>query len=249
MGESDRSLFEEYASAVAYIEVRRPDDEITVGSAFHVGAGVFITTRHVVDGGEILKVANTVVWRVPDPNGMEVDGTTGVRYRVVPPTEGRVSSGPHYHPDGQTDVAAVVVEGLRPAAIPLGGHLDDWLNDEAFQLQPVLIMGYPRVPACDEPVLVAVRAEVNAVVDPERRSHPHFIVSAIPRTGFCGGPCLFFGPEGFVLGVVTEALTDGSASAEFGFMAVLSVEPIWTCLQHYGLVPDEQKDGWEGFWD
>ncbi len=249
MEQSGRDLFEAFASAVAYIEVRKPNDDVVVGSAFHVGAGVFVTARHVVDGGEILTVANTMEWRVPDPNGITTDGNTGVRYITVPPAVGRVSSGPHFHPDEGTDVAAVVVEGLSPATIRLGGHLDDWLSDEAFRLWPVLIMGYPRVPLSNKPVLLAARAEVNATVDTDQCSHPHFIVSAIPRSGFAGGPCLFVESEGFALGVVTGAPLDSAASTELGFTTVLTVEPIWTCLQHHGLVPDEQKGGWGGLWD
>jgi hypothetical protein len=51
---TSRELYERYASAVAYIAVKLPDGGQTIGSAFHVGEGVFLTARHVVEDNQIL---------------------------------------------------------------------------------------------------------------------------------------------------------------------------------------------------
>lgn len=243
-----RELYETYASSIIYVAVERPDGSQAIGSAFHVGEGVFLTARHVVDGCKILEVANTVSRHVPDPVGKTTfadgDGTT---YRFVPAAKGEVSKGPFFHPVDSIDVAALVVSGIECPAIPLGGHLDDWLNDDAFALAQVVVFGYPPVPQVGEPKLISSRGEVNAVIDKYTGGHPHFLVSTIARGGFSGGPCVV--EWNFALGMVTESLVHGDAAPEMGFAAMLSVEPLWECLAHNSLVPAAQKEGWDGLWD
>lgn len=244
---SPRKLFERYAPAVAYVCVELPNGEQSIGSAFHVGDGVFITARHVVDGNKILEIANTIERYVPDESGNTTFHDLEGSFRVVCPSKGRVVQGPLFHPDDSVDVAALVVEGLDCPVIPLGSHLDDWINDEAFTLAQVVVMGYPPVPFSKEPTLIASRAEVNAIIDKYTGGHPHFIVSSIARGGFSGGPCLI--EWDFALGLVTESLIEANASAESGYMAVVSIEPVYVCLSHHGILPKEQAEGWGGFWD
>lgn len=242
-----RQLFEKYAPAVAYICVELPNGNQSIGSAFHVGDGVFITARHVVDGCKILEVANTINHRVPDEEGsLTIHGVKG-RFRHISASHGRVVRGPLFHPDDQVDIAALVVEGIECPSIPLGSHLDDWINDEAFSLAEVVVMGYPPVPFSKRPTLIATRAEVNAIIDKYTGGHPHFVISAMARGGFSGGPCLI--EWNFALGVVTESLVEGDASVESGYMAAISIEPVYVCLAHHGILPAEQTEGWDGFWD
>lgn len=242
-----RQLFESYAPAVAYVSVELPNGDQSIGSAFHVGNGVFITARHVVDGCKILEVANTIKRYVPDESGnTTVHGVEG-RFRVVHPSKGRVVREPLFHPDDSVDVAVLVVEELDCPAIPLGSHLDDWINDDAFSLAQVVVMGYPPVPFSKKPTLIASRAEVNAIIDKYTGGHPHFIISAMARGGFSGGPCLI--ESDFALGVVTESLVESDASVESGYMAVVTIEPVYVCLSHHGILPAQQAEGWDGFWD
>lgn len=154
---------------------------------------------------------------------------------------------PYFHPEDSVDIAALVVKGLECPAIPLGSHLDDWINDEAFSLSQVIIMGYPPIPFSKEPTLISSRAEVNAVIDKYTGGHPHFIVSSMARGGFSGGPCII--EWDFVLGVVTESLVENDANPESGYMAVISIEPVYVCLSHHGLLPKEQAEGWDRLWD
>lgn len=80
-----RQLFDRYAAAVAYVAVELPNGDQAIGSAFHVGDGVFVTARHVVEGRKILEIANTVHAYVPDGAGLvTIDGRAG-RYRSIPP--------------------------------------------------------------------------------------------------------------------------------------------------------------------
>jgi hypothetical protein len=242
-----RDLYERYASAVAYLAVERTDGRQSIGSAFHVGEGVFLTARHVVEGRQIREIATTVHRYVEDPVGnLTFDGREG-RFRGMPPSAGKLRSGPHFHPDSAVDVAALVVDGIDAPVIPLGSHLDDLLNDEAFVLRRVLAMGYPPVPLSKRPVLIAASAEVNAVIDPYVKGHPHFILSSMARGGFSGGPCLV--EWNFALGLITNAFTSGDEPVELGYMGVISVEPLLVCLHHNGILPAVQKEGWDDFWD
>ena len=234
-----RQIYEKYAAAVAYVSVETKDGDHGIGTAFHVGNGVFVTARHVIEEKEILSVATTESRLVPDPNGLvSIHGQKGTFTRV-PAGKGTFEVGPYFHPDDSIDVAAFKIAGIEPAIVQLGGHLDDWIEDSSFMLMRSIVMGYPPIPFSKEPLLVASSAEVNAVVDKRKERHPHFVVSALARGGFSGGPCIT--EHDFVLGLVTESLMSGSQASELGFMTVLTVEPIYNCLEHYGILPDCQK--------
>jgi hypothetical protein len=38
---------------MAYVVVVKPDGSEAIGSAFHVGEGVFVTARHIVEGRQM----------------------------------------------------------------------------------------------------------------------------------------------------------------------------------------------------
>ena len=85
-------------------------------------------------------------------------------------------------------------------------------------------MGFPPIPFSNSPNLVAVKAEVNAVIDKYIGPHPHFIISSVPRGGFSGGPVI--SEYGFLLGVLTESLIESDKPAEIGFASAISIEPL-----------------------
>lgn len=158
------------------------------------------------------------------------------------PGKGKVVKGPFFHPDPTVDIAALIVEGIECPSIPLGGHLDDWL-DTGLVLYEVVIFGYPPIPFCLQPILVAARAEVNAIVDTYKGQHPQFIISAMARGGFSGGPAIMKG--GCVLGVITESLNKNEDPPELGYLSVLTIEPIYTLLEHYKITPTQVVKEWE----
>jgi hypothetical protein len=242
-----QELYKRYSSAMAYISVQKPNGDQGIGSAFHVGEGIFITARHVVEGNKILKICTTEERIISDPNGLMHYHNNPGTFTCIFPGCGTLRSGPFYHPNSQIDVAALIVDGLDPEVVPLGSHLDDWINDEAFILASVLVLGYPPIPFSRSPVLFAARAEINAVIDKYTGGHPHFIVSTMARGGFSGGLCMI--EWDFALGVVTESLVSNHSATELGYMAVLTVEPIYECLAHHKLIPAVQKEGGDGFWD
>jgi hypothetical protein len=159
-------------------------------------------------------------------------------------------SGPYFHPTQSVDIAAFKAEGLVEGAhyIPLGSHLDDWIGRGDFEVTDVVILGYPPIPFTTEPNLVAVRSEVNAVVDLRSFESPvHFIFSAVPRGGFSGGVAI--SEFGFALGTITQSLFSDDQLPELGFFAATSVECIYQCLDHHRILPACQKEGWDGLWD
>jgi hypothetical protein len=54
-----RRLYADHAHALAYVDVEKPNGDRNIGSAFHVGEGVFVTARHIVEGNKIVEVKIT----------------------------------------------------------------------------------------------------------------------------------------------------------------------------------------------
>src|SRR6516165_2628332 len=62
-----RHLYAQHRKAMAYVEIQKPDSTLGIGSAFHVGDGVFVTARHVVEGNKIIEV------RITEPLGISTN--------------------------------------------------------------------------------------------------------------------------------------------------------------------------------
>lgn len=230
-----RQVYESFAAGVAFVAVEDAEKTQSIGSAFHVGEGVFVTARHVVENKEIISIETTELTLRPIPDGK------GAHEIVHHPSRGKVVRGPLFHPNEHIDVAVLVVEGIDAPVIPLGGHLDDWLGTELV-LCPALVLGYPPIPFAKEPILVAATGEVNAIVDKYTGGHPHFILSTMARGGFSGG--LAMTDFGCALGVITESLGQADKPAELGYLSVLSVEPIYVCLAHHKIMPPVMHAEW-----
>lgn len=249
-------LYSKYAPVMAYVAVEAPDGTPGIGSAFHVGEGVFVTARHVVENKRITEVAMTERTYIR----LEGDEASGANTFVHVGNEEfpvhwvdngvlQIEQGPFFHPSPNVDVAAFKVTNIdaRTPYVKLGDHLDDWLGASDFVLEEVIILGYPPIPMTTTPHLVAARAEVNAQVDLRGAEHVHFILSAMPRGGFSGGLAITESEIG--LGVITCSLLTNGREPEFGFFAVLTVEPIYNCLAHHKIVPEHVDKEWEGFWN
>jgi len=224
-----KDLFRAFSGAVVPVfSVDRSGDE-GVGTAFHVGEGIFVTARHVVDGMQSCRVEL-------DPGGLPSSVTQG---RFFEPVIWPVTAG--YHHDPQVDVAVFQIAELDVLpVIPLGGHLDDWINDDQFLLNDVLVIGFPPIPLANRPLLLAARGEVNAVVDLIGGQHPHFILSVTARGGFSGGVVL--SEWNFALGLVTQSLVKNSLPEELGYLTVLTIEPIYQCLADNDFMPTQMKE-------
>jgi len=231
-----KELYKLYgASLLPVISVNADGDE-GIGSAFHVGGGSFVTARHVVEGMTSCSV------EIDDYRLMRLAGDVA---KDVGYGRGTIPISPRMHPDSNKDVAVFSIPSLVGLpAIPLGGHLDDWITDHDFVLNEVLVLGFPPIPLSDKNVLFGTRAQINAVVDLINVDHVHFIASAMARGGFSGGVVL--SEWGFALGVVTSSLLKNGVPEELGYLTILTVEPILECLAVNELLPPDLALEWDG---
>jgi hypothetical protein len=70
----------------------------------------------------------------------------------------------------------------------------------------------------NEPLLIAARAEINAIVIPHHTRAVHFLLSAIPRGGLSGGVAIH--EDGDALGAITSALIENEEPEQLGCLAV-----------------------------
>ncbi len=256
-----RKLYAEHASALAYIDVERENGDRAIGSAFHVGEGVFVTARHVVENCKIIEV------KIPEPVAVssqeffrdilkvevtdeyireydeklgEAMGQSPLFKHYLKPME--IVVGPQFAEDPIFDVAVFQVRQIHPAVgiVKLGVHWDDWVYRDLWHLSDAIVLGFPPVPMVNEPIIVAARAEINTFVVPRHASAVHFILSATPRGGFSGGVAIH--ESGDALGVITSSFNMNGESEQLGFFAVLSIEAIVKCLKHNGLYPQLQRE-------
>jgi len=228
-----RKYFQEFSASVAFVEILDKNGDSQIGSAYHIGEGVFVTARHVVDVAKIKQVGF---------NPRFVNEIVGDKFEIFPiKPDLNIIQGPFFHPDPTIDVACFKCDNDQLPAIPLGSHLDDWIGDELI-LTSTLVMGYPPIPFAKDPLLVATIAEINAIVDKYTGGHPHFVLSAMARGGFSGGVAI--SEYGFAMGVVTESLTENHNPTELGYFSVISVEPIYVCLAHHKIMPNCVKEMW-----
>jgi hypothetical protein len=236
-----RAQFNKYSKCVGFIDTEDAQGNRGIGTCFHVGEGVFVTARHVVEGRKILDVGfhdfSVTVDLVQDFNR---------RDKEKPGIPGLLE-GPVFHPESTVDVACLRLDYAPEEYIPLGGHFDDYLGQYELLLHRTLVLGYPPVPMTEEPVLVTSAGEINALVALRGRKHVHFLVSSMARGGFSGGPVLVAYNElneksgTALLGLVTDSLVRDQGAPETGFMTVLSMEPVYDCLDACGMLPSAQR--------
>ena len=224
-------FFNAFAPSVAYMEVENRDGDVEIGSGYHIGDGVFVTARHVIDVPKIKEIGTTI-HKKDTTSSSAIFSARGKR--II-----KMLRGPFFHPNKDVDVACFITDAIDLPAVPLGTHLDDWLGDDMI-LHSTLILGYPPIPMAAEPTLITSIAQVNAIIDKYTGGHPHFIMSTMARGGFSGGLCL--NEYGFSMGVITESLTKNNLPTELGYLAVINIEPVYTCLEHHNIMPKEAEN-------
>lgn len=202
------------AGAVAFVTIIDEKGDEGIGSSFHIGQGIFVTARHVIDGVTLKEIATTKSARL----GEETGGKT------TPPRRLEIVEGPYFGPDG-LDLAVFRVDlGEAPLpAIAVSQHTDASLCENDFVLSDILVIGYPPIPFTTLPSQVVTLGQINAVVRVRHSPVLHFIASATARGGFSGGVAL--DQSGTALALVTESLGQGGMPVETGYMSLLSIEP------------------------
>jgi len=216
-----KELYERYKCCVVQITVRTQVGDLTTGTGFHIGDGYIVTARHVVEDHVIEAVAGTYSSQNVTIKNIFYLSNSKIDLAVLETD---------FSLDHYLEKTTIIEDGKpkeKVDRIPLGSHLDDWIGDELV-LSRVVAFGYPKIPLSKEYVLVAVQGEINAVIDKYSNPHPHFVVSSIAREGFFGGPVI--SEYDFLLGVLTESLTDGDQALENGFASVISIEPLLVLL-------------------
>lgn len=225
-----KKVYVESAGAIAYVSVVDiKTSDAGIGTAFHVGNGIFVTARHVVEDKEILEVATTKQALVEVNNGVTSEGT----YNVARPKKFKVINGPFLSKDNSVDVAVfkVDMDSDNFPKLKLDSHTSHEIDDNTFLLHDVLVIGYPPIPFSTVPTQVVSLGVVNAVVDVRHSPHAHFIVSTMARGGFSGGPVI--SEDGSVIGIVTESLVYNNSQVETGYMSILCAEAIIREIQKY----------------
>lgn len=233
-------VYQQYGVSVAYVAVRDAEGHESIGTAFHVGRGVFLTAKHVVSGRAIVAVGTTLSHYVEDPNGTKrIPRGYGALHRGVGPFRLTTVDGPYLsaHADAAFFVAP---ETAELPAIRLSGPHFGLLDMNDFVLDDVVVMGYPPVPLSRGPILLAMRAQVSGVVEKYLGcGSPHFIASTMARGGLSGGPAI---SGGRALGIITESLIDDpDRPAELGYMAILTTDPIHALLAENGHAPEPEE--------
>jgi hypothetical protein len=254
-------LYAEHATAIAYIDVETESGDRSIGSAFHIGEGVFVTARHVVENCRIIEV------KITEPVGvssgeyfhdvLKVDvtdefvqeyeeklrtatGHSPLFKHYMKPLE--IDVGPFFAKESGFDVAVFRVREVHASAatVKLGVHWDDWVYRGLWHLSDAIVLGYPPLPMVNKPVLIAARAEIHSYVVPRHAQAVHFVLSATPRGGFSGGVAIH--ESGDALGVITSSFNINHEPEQLGFFAVLSIEAIVKCLEHNGMYPTFQQE-------
>ena len=203
--EDARALLHRFRTSVAYVAVENREGDLELGSAFHLGGGLFATARHVVEHG------------VRELGVLGPDDELPLRATSI--------DQPLWHPDDNVDIALVQTGGIDCPAIPLA----DEANSCAV-LDAVLLLGFPRVPlAADPPPLIAATAEVNGRFDLYLGSQPTLVLSTTARGGFSGG--VVISSAGSAVGILTRSLVREHQPTELGFLSAAHIEAVRTCAR------------------
>lgn len=226
-----RDVYLKVKGAIAYVVVETCQGDESIGTAFHIGDGYFITAKHVLEGNTVREVSITQpLRRIEAIRGRHLNDDTRPRSLQMD-GEPRLA-------DGDVDVAVFrTIGALGLPAIRLSSWHDiDLLEDEVL-LAPVICVGYPPIPLTTHPFQVAVEGTINALVRVRGSENLAYVISATSRGGFSGGPVL--DARGEAIALVTESLVRNDQAVEAGFFTCLSISAAAQLALGFGWSPDE----------
>ncbi|VFQ46886.1 S1 family peptidase [Desulfoluna butyratoxydans] len=214
-----QKLYLNYAAAVAYVAVSDDEGNEAIGSAFHIGDGLFVTAKHVIEHKKILEVATTKRYVLIQD---DIQAGNGAETISIEPMVLDIIEGPYVDKDEDVAVFKVDTKSSLFPKVKISSHTSHEISDTNFVLSDALIIGYPPIPFTNTPNQVVATGQVNAVIDVRHSRYAHFVMSTMARGGFSGGVAL--STSGFALGLVTESLGSSDSLVETGYMSVLSID-------------------------
>lgn len=229
-----QNLYHKCRRSIAYVAVETSEGDATIGTAFHIGQGYFVTAKHVVSKNRIIEVAITQPHnKIMDPHATPL--SEDERPRIL-----KVSSAPILAESEVDDVAIFKVEQHEGLPfINLSSIHDMHQSEDLALLSNVLCIGYPAIPLTIHPFQVAVDATVSALITIRGSKYLSYVVSATARGGFSGGPII--NNDGKAIGLVTDSLVRDSNAVETGFMACLSISAAADLALQCGWDPDKNE--------
>ncbi|WP_083966241.1 S1 family peptidase [Dyella thiooxydans] len=226
-----RNVYLKAKSAIAYVAVETSDGDESIGTAFHIGDGYFVTAKHVLDGNRVQEVSIT---QPLIANTCYHDNHLNEQIR---PRTLKVIGGP-WLADGDIDVAVIRVDAAEDIpAIKMDSIHDIYQSEDIRLLSPVICIGYPPIPLTTHPFQVAVDGKINALVRVRGSSYLTYVISATSRGGFSGGPVI--DEAGLAIGLVTESLVRDNHPVEAGFFTCLSISAAADLAIRSGWSPDD----------
>lgn len=228
-------LFLKIRPAIIALETVNTNGTRGIGTGFHVGDGIVVTARHVVEGMQ------SVILIASSAKGGKIKETIFATNPLADVALLRTDLDFSYYLE-KTHIHGMKYQ--KTDHLTLGVEWDD-SADESLILYDVIVMGYPPIPTAF-PTLVTIRAQVNAIIDQYsmagQNPPPLYVLSGIPRGGFSGAPMIVeAGDSSFVLGVVTTALVSNHNAPETGFMAAVTIESVLQLLYENRLYPGNNK--------
>jgi hypothetical protein len=226
-------LYNDIKDQVLVIQVEKKGN-ISAGTAFHIGDGLLVTARHNLEDSKFT---------------IETVYGESVEYGAF-----------HCLNDEDADVAIIqsdykssgiflgIGEQTREPAkfIKIGSYFAPSDLAPLYLLDDVFIFGFPPIPMTKRAELVAVRAQVNALVNTRHSNYSVFILSSIARGGFSGGPVIDQNMN--LIGVCIEALFADHKPIETGFAAAICIDPLLDLLYRNRFFPtgnDQFVRDWE----
>ncbi|WP_413472486.1 S1 family peptidase [Shewanella baltica] len=226
-----RNVYLKAKGAIAYVAVETKEGDNSIGTAFHIGDGYFVTAKHVLESNTILEVSIT------QPLTAITSYHNNHMSDEVRPRTLKIVEGPWFA-DGDVDVAVFRIEAAgNIPSIKLSSTDDIYQSEDILLLSPVICVGYPPIPLTTHPFQVAVDGKINALVRVRSSNYLTYIISATSRGGFSGGPVL--DESGVAIGLVTESLVKDHNFVETGFFTCLSISPAASLALESGWSPND----------
>lgn len=229
-----QQIYHKYRRSIAYVTVQTEEGNESIGTAFHIGQGYFITAKHVVFKNTIIEVGIT------QPHNKIVEYHAAPLSEEERPKILKVCVEPVFLDGHVDDVAVFKVEEYESIpSILLSSMHDIRQSEDLALLTNVLCVGYPPIPITAHPFQVAVKSTVSSLIRMRGSQYLSYVIATMARGGFSGGPII--NDKGEAIGVITDSLCHNGQAAETGFMACISISAAAELALKCGWDPDEYE--------